>query len=74
MAKLEELTRGAAVKGILPDCLVTLIDVKWCGLAQVKDRPQKLVYIRKPFQQEMKFSVESNYYHQELLGRGGSPA
>jgi SNF2 family DNA or RNA helicase len=36
MAKLEELTRGAAVKGILPDCLVTLIDVKWYGSAAVE--------------------------------------
>jgi SNF2 family DNA or RNA helicase len=31
MAKLEDLTRGAAVKGILPDCLITVIDVKWYG-------------------------------------------
>jgi SNF2 family DNA or RNA helicase len=36
MAKLEELTRGAAVKGILPDCLVTVIDVKWYGSAAVE--------------------------------------
>jgi len=31
MAKLEDLTRSAAVRGILPDCLVTVIDVKWYG-------------------------------------------
>ncbi len=31
MAKLEDLTRGAAVKGILPDQLVTVVDVKWIG-------------------------------------------
>ncbi|MBI4902182.1 MAG: DUF3883 domain-containing protein [Acidobacteria bacterium] len=36
MAKLEELTRGASVKGILPDCLVTVIDVKWYGSAAVE--------------------------------------
>jgi len=28
MARLEDLTRGAAVKGILPDSLVTVVDVK----------------------------------------------
>jgi hypothetical protein len=34
MSKLEELTRGAAVKGTLPDCLVTVIDVKrYCSAA-----------------------------------------
>ncbi|WP_428940953.1 helicase-related protein [Fontivita pretiosa] len=31
MARLEELTRGATVKGILADGLVTIIDVKWHG-------------------------------------------
>ncbi|MFN0167946.1 MAG: helicase-related protein [Bryobacteraceae bacterium] len=36
MAKLEELTRGAAVKGILPDCLVTVVDVKWYGSAAIE--------------------------------------
>jgi len=36
MAKLEDLTRGASVKGILPDCLVTVIDVKWYGSAAVE--------------------------------------
>ena len=44
MAKLEDLTRGAAVKGILPDCLVTVIDVKWYGSAAIeltyKDPPE----------------------------------
>ena len=33
MAKLEDLTPGAWVKGVLPDGLVTIIDVKWHGLA-----------------------------------------
>jgi hypothetical protein len=36
MAKLEDLTRGVAVKGILPDCFVTVIDVKWYGSAAVE--------------------------------------
>jgi hypothetical protein len=29
MAPLEDLTRGATVKGILPDRLVTVVDVQW---------------------------------------------
>jgi len=36
MAKLEDLKRGATVKGILPDSLVTVIDVKWYGSATVE--------------------------------------
>ena len=36
MAKLEDLTRSAFVKGILPDCLVTVIDVKWYGSAAIE--------------------------------------
>jgi hypothetical protein len=31
MAKLENLSRGTSVKGILPDQLVTVVDVKWIG-------------------------------------------
>ncbi len=31
MARLEDLTRGASAKGILPDCLVTVVDVTWHG-------------------------------------------
>src|SRR3990170_1587009 len=31
MARLEDLTRGATVKGILPDCLVTVVSVNWFG-------------------------------------------
>src|SRR2546430_5147156 len=31
MAQLEQLTRGATVKGILPDVLVTVVDVEWHG-------------------------------------------
>jgi superfamily II DNA or RNA helicase len=36
MAKLEDLKRGATVKGILPDCLVTIIDVRWYGSAAIE--------------------------------------
>jgi len=36
MAKLEDLKRGAAVKGIRPDCLVTVVDVKWYGSAAIE--------------------------------------
>jgi hypothetical protein len=31
MARLEDITRGASVKGVLPDGLVTIVDVKWHG-------------------------------------------
>lgn len=31
MAQLEDLTRGATVKGILPNHHVTVIDAKWHG-------------------------------------------
>ena len=36
MARLEELTRGAAVKGVLPDGLVTVVDAKWYGASVVE--------------------------------------
>ncbi len=36
MARLEELTRGASVKGILPDAIVTVVDVKWHGSSVVE--------------------------------------
>lgn len=36
MATLEELTRGAVVKGILPDGFVTVIDVKWIGSVAIE--------------------------------------
>ena len=31
VAQLEELTRGAAIRGILPDAPVTVVDVTWYG-------------------------------------------
>ncbi len=36
MARLEELTRGSTVKGVLPDGLVTVIDAKWIGTVAVE--------------------------------------
>ncbi len=36
MAQLEDLTRGTSVKGILPDGLVTVVDVKWIGNAAIE--------------------------------------
>jgi SNF2 family DNA or RNA helicase len=36
MAFLEELTRGVSVKGILPDGLVTVVDVVWYGTEAVE--------------------------------------
>ena len=46
MARLEDLTRGASVKGIRPDALVTVVDVRWHGSSVVeltyKDAPGRL--------------------------------
>jgi superfamily II DNA or RNA helicase len=36
MARLEDVKRGAQVKGILPDGLVTVVDVQWHGSAVVE--------------------------------------
>ena len=36
VAKLEELTRGASVKGILSDGLVTVVDITWHGTSVVE--------------------------------------
>ncbi|MBI5380184.1 MAG: DEAD/DEAH box helicase, partial [Nitrospirae bacterium] len=36
MARLEELTRGASVKGLIPDGPVTVVDVQWHGSACVE--------------------------------------
>src|SRR5438105_807005 len=36
MARLEELSRGASVKGILTDGLVTVVDVKWVGTLAIE--------------------------------------
>jgi hypothetical protein len=45
------------------------------AVGQVEGGQQKLVYIRRPFQQEPDFAVESiNYNLQELIARGEQPA
>jgi hypothetical protein len=36
MARLEDITRGASLKGILPEFLVTVVDVKWHGSTVVE--------------------------------------
>ena len=36
MGCLEDLKRGASVKSVLPDGLVTVVDVKWHGSAVVE--------------------------------------
>jgi hypothetical protein len=36
MATLESITRGAAVRGILPEGLVTISDVRWIGTVAIE--------------------------------------
>ena len=36
MAQLEDITRGAAINGILPEGLVTALDVKWVGTVAIE--------------------------------------
>ena len=36
MARLEELIKGAAVSGIVPGGIVTVVDVKWHGSTAVE--------------------------------------
>src|SRR5664280_2461352 len=36
MSKLEELKPNASVKGVLPDCLVTVVNVQWFGSAALE--------------------------------------
>jgi SNF2 family DNA or RNA helicase len=36
MALLEDLKKGASVKGVLADCLVTVVDVRWFGTAAIE--------------------------------------
>jgi superfamily II DNA or RNA helicase len=36
MVKLEDLTRGAVVRGVLPDAVVTVVDVNWIGSVAVE--------------------------------------
>ncbi len=57
MARLEDLTRGASLKGILPDSLITVVDVKWHGSAVV----------------ELTYKDASGRLGQELLYRDREP-
>ena len=57
MAKLEELTRGASVKGVLPDALVSVVDVKWVGTVAV----------------ELTYKESSGRLGSELLSRDREP-
>src|SRR3984957_18502061 len=36
MAKLEQITRGSTIRGILPDGLVTISDVRWIGTVAIE--------------------------------------
>jgi hypothetical protein len=36
MTRIEEITRGSSVRGILPEGLVTILDVKWIGTVAVE--------------------------------------
>src|ERR1700732_1612304 len=36
MARVEDLTQGASVEGVLPGCLVTVVDVQWHGSTAVE--------------------------------------
>lgn len=36
MPRLEEFTRGATVKGVLPECLATVVNVKWHGSSRIE--------------------------------------
>ena len=36
MSKLEELKPNASVKGVLPDCLITVVTVQWFGSAALE--------------------------------------
>lgn len=58
MARLEDLTRGSAVKGILPDCLVTVVDIKWHGNTVV----------------ELTYKDSSGHLGSQLLFRDNEPA
>ncbi len=57
MAQLEELTRGATVKGILPNHNVTVIDAKWHGSDVV----------------ELTYKDASGHPHTQLLLRDDEP-
>jgi hypothetical protein len=63
MATLEAITRGSSVKGILPDGLVTISDVRWIGTVAIevtyKDSSGRLgnELLYRDREQERKFSA-----------------
>ena len=68
MARFEDLMVNDAVKGVLPDALVTVLAAKWYGTGA-----PDLTY-KDPFQREPDFGVTSvNYDFSELLARAGEP-
>jgi hypothetical protein len=36
MTRLEDITRGSTLKGVLPDVLVTVLDVRWIGTVAIE--------------------------------------
>ncbi len=58
MARLEELTQGASVKGVLPSCLITVVDIQWHGSTAV----------------ELTFKDPSGSLGNQLLFRDNEPA
>jgi hypothetical protein len=84
VAQLEDLTRNAAVRGILPDSLITVVDVQFPegdAFAVGEERavysapPGCVVrYVGHPFTRESDFGTTSvNYSRRELWGRGEEP-
>jgi hypothetical protein len=75
MAKLEDLRPNAAIRGILPDALVTVVNFRLRRSTRPCCRASHHVhYIRRPFQREPDFGVTSvNYSFAELLARAEEP-
>jgi hypothetical protein len=84
MSKLEQLTPNAAVRGILPDGLVTKNEILYSLnkpddfiLAIVEfldDGAHRVHYVRHPFKREPDFGVTSvNYNFTELIQRAAAP-
>ncbi len=76
MAKLEDLKRGATVKGVLPDCPVTVVDVRWYGSAAIeltykdpagKPNVELLYRDREPTMEVVKAELELERQIQFLL-------
>ncbi len=52
MAQLEQLTRGATVKGILPDALITVVDVQWHIVRTVTENCRTLKFTNYGFEDQ----------------------